>query len=159
MPIQVLPRRSEGPDHLNANSARIHPSDEPVIQRVLTLVQGKWRLAILCRLQDGPVRVGELKRRMPPISKKVLNQHLRRMEKDGLIFRTELKAKVPHVEYALTNLLGHSVLHLLLTFAQLALQNTPGTPPPTARIDSSKLLKPVNAFRRAFKTHRNSKTP
>ena len=81
-----------------------------MIQRALTLVQGKWRIAILCQLQVGPVRVGELKRRMRPISKKVLNQHLQKMEKDGLVIRIEVKGKIPHVEYALTNRLGCSVM-------------------------------------------------
>lgn len=64
------------------------------------------------------MRGGELKRRMPPISKKVLNQHLRRMEKDGRIVRTELKAKIPHVEYALTNPLGRSIPRLLQVIAK-----------------------------------------
>lgn len=113
--IKVLPRRPNGPAHLNENLPRIQPSDEPAIQRAVTLVQGKWRIAILCQLQDGPVRVGELKRRIRPISKKVLSQHLRRMEKDGLVIRTELNSKIPHVEYALTDPLGFSVLTFLRT--------------------------------------------
>lgn len=127
-PIQVLTPRPAGLAHLNGNSPRIHPSHEPAIQRAIMLVEGKWRIAILCQLQDGPVRVGELKRRMPPISKKVLNQHLRRMEMDGLIVRTEFKAKVPHVEYALTNFLGYSVLRLLHIIHQWAAQSAPSVP-------------------------------
>ena len=114
-PLQVLPRPPNGQVHLNGNLPRIRPSDEPLIQRALTLIQGKWRIAILCQLQYGPVRVGELKRRMRPISKKVLSQHLRRMEKDGLVTRTEIGARIPHVEYALTNSLGIPVLRLIET--------------------------------------------
>lgn len=125
-PIQVLPRRPDGPARLNGNAPRIHPSDEPVIQRALALVEGKWRIAILCQLEDGPLRVGELRRRIRPISKKVLNQHLRRMERDGLVVRSELSAKIPHVEYALTNLLGYSVLRLLQTIVEWGVQNTSG---------------------------------
>lgn len=123
--IQALSRRPNGQDHLNGRPSRIQPPDEIAIRHAITLVQGKWRIAILIQLQDGPVRVGELKRRMRPISKKVLNQHLRRMEKDGLVVRTELKAKIPHVEYALTNFLGCSVLRLLQTVAQWGVQNMP----------------------------------
>jgi DNA-binding HxlR family transcriptional regulator len=55
---------------------------------------------------------------MAPISKKVLNQHLHRMEKDGLLVRTDLSAHVPHIEYALTNPLGYSVLRLLRTIIE-----------------------------------------
>lgn len=125
-PIQMLPRRPSGPAHLNGNFPRIQLSDEPVIRQAITLVQGKWRIAILYQLQDGPLRVGELRRRMRPISKKVLNQHLRRMERDGLVVRTELNGKIPHVEYALTNLLGCSVVCLLQTIARWRIQNTLG---------------------------------
>jgi DNA-binding HxlR family transcriptional regulator len=123
-PIQVLPGRPNGPAHLNGNLAQIEVSDEPVIRQAISLVQGKWRIAILCHLQDGPLRVGELKRRLRPISKKVLNQHLRRMERDGLIVRTELSSKIPHVEYALTNHLRFSVLLLLQTIAQCGVQKS-----------------------------------
>ena len=117
-PIRVLSYRPNGPAHLNGNFPRILLSDEPVIQRAITLVQGKWRIAILRHLQDGPVRVGELNRRMRSISKKVLNQHLRRMQKEALVLRTETNGKIPHVEYALTNPLGRSVIHLLRLIAQ-----------------------------------------
>lgn len=112
-PIQVLPRRPNGPARLNGNLSRFQVSDEPLIRQAITLVQGKWRIAILCHLQDGPVRVGELKRRMRPISKKVLNQHLRRMERDNLIVRADFSGKIPHVEYSLADPLGVSVLGLL----------------------------------------------
>lgn len=61
---------------------------------------------------------------MRPISKKVLNQHLRRMEKDGLILRTEMNGKIPHVEYALTTGLGCFTLRLLQTIARSNVQNT-----------------------------------
>ena len=126
-PIHVLPHRPNNPAHVNGYLPRIHPSDERVIQRAITLVQGKWRIAILCQLQDGSLRVGELRRRMRPISKKVLNQHLRNMEKDGLVVRTEVKGKIPHVEYALTNVLGCSVVRLLHTVAQCGFRNAPST--------------------------------
>jgi DNA-binding HxlR family transcriptional regulator len=118
--IQVPTRRPTGPARLNGNLPRIQPLDEPVIRRAITLVQGKWRIAILCQLQDGPIRVGELKRRMSPVSKKVLNQHLRRMERDGLLVRTDFRGKIPHVEYALADPLGISVLWLLHTIVHWA---------------------------------------
>ena len=122
---QVLTRLPTRPAQFKL--PRIHPSNEPAIQRAIVLVEGRWRIAILCQLQDGPVRVGELKRRMRPISKKVLNQHLRRMEKEGLVIRTEIKGKIPHVEYALTNLLGCSILGLLQAIAQWSSQNIMGS--------------------------------
>lgn len=117
-PIPVPPRCPRGAAHPNGNLPRIQLSDEPLIQRAITLVQGKWRIAILYQLQDGPVRVGELKRRMAPISKKVLNQHLRRMVNDGLLVRTEQGTRIPQVEYALATPFGYSVLLLLQAITQ-----------------------------------------
>ena len=119
-PLQVVPNRPNNPAHPNGNSSRVNPSDGTALQQAIRLIQGKWKIAILCHLQDGPVRVGELKRRMSPISKKVLNHHLRQMERDGLLTRAEFYGRIPHVEYALTNPLGRSMLHLLETIALLS---------------------------------------
>jgi DNA-binding HxlR family transcriptional regulator len=75
-------------------------------------------VSILRLLQNGPVHLGELKRRLSPVSKKVLNQHLRQMVKDGLVIRTEYAGNVPRVEYSLVNPLGYAVLELLKAIAQ-----------------------------------------
>lgn len=99
--------------------------EEPAVQFVLSLVEGKWRVPILRQLQHGPVRLGALRRRLSPVSKKVLNQHLRQMAKDGLIVRTNLGGKVPHVEHSLTNPLGCAVLRLLDVMAEWSTQNLP----------------------------------
>lgn len=103
----------------------IPPSDEPAIQLVMALLQGKWRIAILLQLQNGPVRLSELRRRLSPVSKKVLNQHLHQMEKGGLIVRSDLSGKVPHVEYRLANPLGFAALTLLQNVARWGAENVP----------------------------------
>lgn len=46
------------------------------------LLQGKWRVEILCAMRSGPVRVGQLSRLIPGASKKMLAQNLRRLEVD-----------------------------------------------------------------------------
>jgi len=43
----------------------------------------------------------------------MLIQHLRQMERDGLIIRSDLVGKVPHVEYSLSNSLGLAVVNLI----------------------------------------------
>jgi DNA-binding HxlR family transcriptional regulator len=93
-------------------------ADEPAIRSAVKLLQGKWKIAILRQLQNGSVRPSELKRRLSPISKKVLNQHLHRMEKDGLIVRSDLSRSVPHVEYSLTSPQGFATLNLLSVIVQ-----------------------------------------
>jgi DNA-binding HxlR family transcriptional regulator len=86
---------------------------EPTVQVAIALVEGKWRVPILRQLQNGTVRLGELRRKLSPVSKKVLNQHLRQMAIDGLVVRTDIPGRVPQVEYSLAIPLGYEVLNLL----------------------------------------------
>jgi DNA-binding HxlR family transcriptional regulator len=67
--------------------------EELAVQFAITLLEGKWRVPILLQLQSGPIHFGELKRRLSPVSKKVLNQHLRQMVRDELIVRKDLAGK------------------------------------------------------------------
>src|SRR5271167_4962915 len=68
----------------------------------LQLIQGKWRLRILCQLVNGPARLSQMRRSIRGISKKVLVENLRQMEIAGLIIRSDLSTNVKHVEYALS---------------------------------------------------------
>ena len=42
----------------------------------ICLLQGKWRIQILCVMGEGPTRLGQLARLIPSASKKVLAQNL-----------------------------------------------------------------------------------
>jgi len=104
------------------------PEQGPSAEFALALIQGKWKIPILLRLEQGPARLGQLRRLLPQASKKVLTQHLRDMETNGLIVRTDLSDRVPHVEYALSPSLGIAVLHLISALAQWSLLH--GKPSP-----------------------------
>ena len=68
----------------------------------LEKIGGRWKPLILYNLRMGAMRYGQLKRSIPAITEKMLIQHLRELEADGLVSR-ETKAVVPpHVEYRLT---------------------------------------------------------
>jgi len=82
-------------------------------QIAVNLIQGKWKTRILSRLQHGPARLGELRRLFPQASKKMLTQHLREMERDGLVVRMNLSGRVLHVEYSLSESGGHAALRLI----------------------------------------------
>jgi DNA-binding HxlR family transcriptional regulator len=66
------------------------------------VIEGKWKPLILYLLKDGPLRYGELKRRMIGISKKMLTQQVRELERDEIVDRKVYSADPLHVEYALT---------------------------------------------------------
>ncbi len=106
-------RPSQPTRHSISERRQFSPQEQAAIRFALALVQGKWKIGILCRLQEGPARPGELRRLFPQASKKMLTQRLRELEKAGIIVRTDLSGKVPHVEYSLSVSLGRSVVILI----------------------------------------------
>jgi len=65
---------------------------------------GRWKLLILCKLEQGKLRFGEIKKLIPNISERMLTLQLRELEKDGLVERT-VYAEVPsRVDYELSNI-------------------------------------------------------
>ncbi|ROT26253.1 helix-turn-helix domain-containing protein [Micromonospora sp. HM5-17] len=73
------------------------------IDAAMDVVSGKWKSLILWELDThGTRRFGELKRGLPGVSEKMLIQHLREMEEDGLVHREVYREVPPRVEYSLT---------------------------------------------------------
>ncbi|MEL6341384.1 MAG: helix-turn-helix domain-containing protein [Myxococcota bacterium] len=78
-------------------------SSDPV-ERVLQIISGRWKMAILQRLLDGPKRQSELMRLIPEVSQKVLLQQLRQLEEHGMVDRLVVAVVPPNVEYSLTEI-------------------------------------------------------
>jgi len=72
------------------------------VSEPLKLIGGKWKIAILHALSMGPIRFGELKRNLLPITQQMLTKQLRELEKDNLINRKVFDVVPPKVEYSLT---------------------------------------------------------
>ncbi|MFI5627704.1 winged helix-turn-helix transcriptional regulator [Nocardioides sp. NPDC051685] len=73
------------------------------IDAALDVVSGKWKGLILWELDTYDVRrFAELRRGLPGVSEKMLTQHLREMEQDGLVHREVYAEVPPRVEYSLT---------------------------------------------------------
>jgi DNA-binding HxlR family transcriptional regulator len=66
------------------------------------VIRGRCKLMILRELTAGTVRFGELRRSVKGISEKVLAQHLRELERDGIVTRLAYDETPPRVEYSLT---------------------------------------------------------
>ncbi|MFE2571822.1 winged helix-turn-helix transcriptional regulator [Streptomyces mirabilis] len=68
----------------------------------MEVISGKWKVVILWALSQQHRRFGELKRAIPDVSEKVLIQHLRELEADGIVHRETYDVTPMRVEYSLT---------------------------------------------------------
>src|SRR5207247_6050965 len=71
---------------------------------VLERIADKWTALVIQILARGTMRYAELQRAIGGISRKMLTQTLRSLERDGLVQRTVHPVVPPKVEYALTRL-------------------------------------------------------
>lgn len=74
------------------------------VRDVLDRIGDKWSVLIVASLADGPQRFSALAREVPDISKRMLTETLRNLERDGLLIRTVFPTKPPSVTYELTGL-------------------------------------------------------
>jgi DNA-binding HxlR family transcriptional regulator len=74
------------------------------VELTLDVVGGKWKPLILWLLRRGKRRFNDLLASMPGVTHKVLIQHLRELERDGIVERTVTGEPRIRVDYALTEL-------------------------------------------------------
>ncbi|MGO9123552.1 MAG: winged helix-turn-helix transcriptional regulator [Terriglobales bacterium] len=66
------------------------------------IIGGKWKPLILFYLEGGTRRFGQLQKLIPGLTKKMLTQHLRELERDEIVHRKVFAVVPPKVEYSLT---------------------------------------------------------
>lgn len=79
------------------------------VRDVLDRIGDKWSMLMIMELATRSQRFSELHRAIPDISKRMLTQTLRDLERDGLATRHVFPTKPPSVEYRLAPL-GQSLL-------------------------------------------------
>ncbi|MFI8961635.1 winged helix-turn-helix transcriptional regulator [Streptomyces sp. NPDC053493] len=82
--------------------SRAKDTDVCGVTAAIAVIDGKWKTLLLWLLESGPHRPGELRRKVPAISEKVLTQALREMETDGLVHREVYDVVPPKTVYSLT---------------------------------------------------------
>lgn len=70
----------------------------------LAKIANKWTALIVITLEAEPLRFGQIAQRVEGISKKVLVDTLRDLERDGIIVRWDFNEVPRRVEYELTDL-------------------------------------------------------
>lgn len=88
------------------------PQIDCPVTRCLNVLGGKWKPVILFCISNGVDRFGAMRRAIPGITKQMLTQQLRDLERDGVLTRTVHAEVPPRVDYALT-LRGQSLLPVI----------------------------------------------
>lgn len=86
------------------------PENCPV-RSVIDGIGDKWSVLIILHLSHGDQRFTGLRRLIPDISQRVLTATLRKLEREGLIWRSVKPTIPPQVTYGLTALGGSLVQH------------------------------------------------
>lgn len=82
------------------------------VERGMRLIGGKWKGSIIYHLKDEPVRFNDLSRMLGGATKKMVDQRLKELEKEGMVIRKVISERPVAVTYELTDF-GRSALGIL----------------------------------------------
>jgi DNA-binding HxlR family transcriptional regulator len=68
----------------------------------MEVISGKWKSLIFRELQGKTIGFGQLKRRIPQASQRMLTLQLRELERDGIVSRNVQGEAVIRTNYSLT---------------------------------------------------------
>lgn len=92
---------------------------------VMERIGGYWKPIIIYHLIDGDKRYNELKKAIPAITEKMLIQHLKQLESDGLVIRESKPVVPPFVTYKLSPA-GRGMLPMIDAMAAWGLKHMKG---------------------------------
>ncbi|RAR41435.1 helix-turn-helix domain-containing protein [Paenibacillus sp. MDMC362] len=98
------------------------------VEATLEVIGGKWKPVILFHLTFGKRRNSEFLCLIPQITQKMLTQHLRELEEEGVIIRKTYNQVPPKVEYELSEY-GWSlkeILHLMCRWGDIHIERKYG---------------------------------
>ncbi|OGX68207.1 MAG: HxlR family transcriptional regulator [Paenibacillus sp. RIFOXYA1_FULL_44_5] len=104
--------------------------------KMIEIISSKWTVLVIYAMEDGSIRFGEMGRRIEGISKKMLTQTLRQLERDGLVMRQLTPTIPPSVDYSLTPL-GESLLKPMRELKKWTNENFSGVEQARYRYDQA----------------------
>jgi DNA-binding HxlR family transcriptional regulator len=108
------------------------------VRDVLDRLGDKWSTLLLVTLSQGPQRFNALARAVPDISRRMLTETLRHLERDGLVWREVTPSTPPAVNYGLTAL-GTSLMPPLSALIHWAEEHQPAIAAARARFEDRRL--------------------
>ena len=81
------------------------------------VLYGKWKIRLLYFISQGIIRPGELQKKIPDATRRVLNMQLKQLEEHELVSKTIFPQLPPKVEYSLTEF-GKSLIPLIVMLGQ-----------------------------------------
>ncbi len=72
------------------------------VEATLSVIGGRWKPILVCRLLNGRKRFGEVCRLAPNATERMITLQLRELEADGVIARHVYPEVPPRVEYEVT---------------------------------------------------------
>jgi hypothetical protein len=82
------------------------------LEVAVNTISGKWKIPIVWQINEGKKRPSEFLRGIAKVDRRVLNQQLTEMVKDGILKRKSFNELPPRVEYTLTEL-GEQLVGIL----------------------------------------------
>lgn len=84
---------------------------------VKEVIYGKWKIHLIHFIAEGNKRPGQLQKKIPRATRRVLNVQLNELERHGVISKKIYAELPPKVEYSLTSL-GESLLPIVTTLGK-----------------------------------------
>ena len=87
---------------LTMSTLKSSPNSLTAANMVENVIKCKWSLTVFRLVREGTNRPGAMKRAVPGLTTKVLNERLRKFVRFGVFQREEFAELPPRVEYSLT---------------------------------------------------------
>lgn len=119
-----------GKNHISSEENRVITTEdnpENVCQALTTInmIVGKWKPIIIIELLEGEKRFSELQKRIPSINKRMLTNHLRELEQEGIVNRKVHQQVPPKVVYSVTDY-GKSLEAIMVQLGDWGREHTIG---------------------------------
>jgi DNA-binding HxlR family transcriptional regulator len=83
------------------------------VATTLEVIGGRWKAVIPFHLMDGTKPFGELRRKLPGVTQRMMTLQSRELQRDGVVQRVVYAEVPPKVEYSLTEF-GRSLIPVLI---------------------------------------------